>query len=74
MSTLLRNSDKEQYDSLSDKAKVRYNQFRFIANLRMERWLGANWRSAEPAPETTYDSLNAQWKELEKDNLPQLQN
>jgi len=66
MSTLLKNSNKEQYDELSDKAKVRYNQFRFIANLRMERWLGANWRQER--------ELDAKWKELEDDNLPQLQN
>ncbi len=73
MSTLLRNSDKEQYDNLSDKAKVRYNQFRFVTNLRMQRWLGAMWSCDSPNAEEEVE-LDAKWKELEDDNLPQLQN
>ncbi len=65
MSALLKTSNKKQYDELSDEAKVRYNQFKFIANLRMERWLGAFWSSEK--------GLDAKWKELEDDDLPQLQ-
>ena len=73
MSTLLKNSDKEQYDELSDEAKVRYNQFRFVTNLRMQRWLGSMWSCDSPDAEEEAE-LDAKWKELEDDNLPQLQN
>lgn len=66
MGTLLKTFNKKQYDELSEEQKVRYNQFRFVTNLRMERWLGAFWSSDA--------ELDAKWKELEDDNLPQLQN
>ena len=50
MSALLTQTDKEQYDELSDRAKVRYNQFRFVTNLRMQRWLGAMWSCDKDEP------------------------
>jgi hypothetical protein len=36
--TLLRTTNWEGYDSLTEDQKVRYNQFKFVANLRLAIW------------------------------------
>jgi hypothetical protein len=37
--TLVRTTDWKGYRSLTDDQKTRYNQFKFIANLRLAIWM-----------------------------------